>query len=194
MARSLYNYLHFLWAGLLAHQQTGAIVPSQRFLIEKMIAPIPDNYSGEIFELGAGNGALTVRLARKCRQARILACEINPTLARDLRENLDHAGINGQVRVFSQPAEQILSSVRAGKSVDYIISGIPIGNVSKDRTLALIRQIRSVLSRKGMYIQFQHSLLDRGKIQANFSALKTVPVLLNFPPAFIYYASKAGRG
>src|SRR5258707_63824 len=125
MAKSLSKYLHFLWAGLLSQQQTGAIVPSQRFLVEKMIEPIPRDYSGEIVELGAGNGALTVRLARKCRKARILACEINPTLARDLRENLDRAGINGQVRVLPQPAEQILSSLRANKTVDYIISGIP---------------------------------------------------------------------
>ena len=39
-----------------------------------------------------------------------------------------------------------------------------------------------------MYIQFQYSLMDRKKIQKRFASLRTVPVLLNFPPAVVYYA------
>lgn len=188
MAKSLSGYLRFFWAGLLEHQQTGAIVPSQKYLINKMIEPIPAGYRGEIVELGAGNGALTVRLARKCRSARIIACEINPALARLLRKNLDRAGINGQVKVVAKPAEVLLSTLH--KKVDFVISGIPIANVGKKQTVALIQSINRALSEKGMYIQFQHSLVDRRKIQASFSAVRTIPVLLNFPPAFVYYASK----
>ncbi|MBI5386937.1 MAG: hypothetical protein HZA90_19875 [Verrucomicrobia bacterium] len=56
------TYLDFLWAGLLKHGQTGGLVPSQKFLIVKMIAPVPEAYRGHIVELGAGSGALTVRL------------------------------------------------------------------------------------------------------------------------------------
>jgi phospholipid N-methyltransferase len=81
MTNSLTTYLHFFWAGLAKQGQTGGIVPSQRFLIAKMIAPVPETYRGQIIELGAGNGALTLRLAARCPEARILACEINPTLA-----------------------------------------------------------------------------------------------------------------
>ena len=90
-------YLHFIWAGLTKHGQTGGIVPSQKFLIEKMIAPIPETYQGRIIELGAGNGALTLRLAKRCPRAKILACEINATLAHDNRCSLTRAGINGRV-------------------------------------------------------------------------------------------------
>ena len=60
------SYLHFMCAALVKFRQTGAIVPSQRFLIAKMLAPVPETYSGRIIELGAGNGALTVRLAARC--------------------------------------------------------------------------------------------------------------------------------
>ena len=41
-----------------------------------------------------------------------------------------------------------------------------------------------------MYIQFQHSLLDRKKIRTRFSNLCTNPVFLNFPPAVVYYARR----
>jgi tRNA1(Val) A37 N6-methylase TrmN6 len=67
-------------------------MPSQRFLIAKMIAPVPETYRGQVIELGAGPGALTLQLAARCPEARILACEINPGLARDHRGNLTEAG------------------------------------------------------------------------------------------------------
>jgi phospholipid N-methyltransferase len=65
MTNSLTTYVDFFWAGLLKHGQTGGIVPSQRFLIAKMIAPVPKAYRGQIVELGAGSGALTLRLANR---------------------------------------------------------------------------------------------------------------------------------
>src|SRR5881296_1109398 len=112
MSKILASYLHFFWAGVVKQGQTGAIVPSQRFLIGKMIAPVPETYRGQIVELGAGNGALTLRLAARCPAARILACEINPTLARDNRCRLERAGLDGRVAVMSDSAEHLLSEMR----------------------------------------------------------------------------------
>jgi phosphatidylethanolamine/phosphatidyl-N-methylethanolamine N-methyltransferase len=195
MTNSLTPYLHFFWAGLVKHGQTGGIVPSPRFLIRKMIAPVPKTYRGRIVELGAGNGALTLRLAARCPEARILACEINPTLARDHRRNLAGAGLNGRVELFPGSAEHLLSEL--GKSgeqgPDYVISGIPLGNLGRAKAVALIDAIRQTLSDGGMYVQFQHSLLDRRKIRTSFPNLYTVPVFLNFPPAVVYYALKQER-
>jgi phospholipid N-methyltransferase len=192
MSNAIASYLHFMCAGLVKLRQTGAIVPSQRFLISKMIAPVPEDYSGQIIELGAGNGALTVRLAARCPGTRILACEINPALAQSTRHNLREAGINGRVQVISDAAEHLLSerARRGMDKVDYVVSGIPLGNLGRERTLALIDKISSCLKAGGMYIQFQYSLLDRKKIRQRFSSLRTVPVLLNFPPAVVYYAQR----
>jgi phosphatidylethanolamine/phosphatidyl-N-methylethanolamine N-methyltransferase len=181
-----------MWAGLVRLSQTGAIVPSQRFLIDKMIAPVPLNYRGRVVDLGAGNGALTLRLAARCPDARILACEINPTLARDNRRNLAMAGLSGRVNVISDSAEHLLSvrNERGEAGADFIISGIPLGNLSRPRAMELIDAISRSLRRGGMYIQFQHSLMHRGAIRAKFLSLRTVPVFLNFPPAVIYYARR----
>jgi phospholipid N-methyltransferase len=184
------TYLHFFWAGLVKHGQTGGIVPSQRFLIAKMIAPVPETYRGQVVELGTGNGALTLRLAARCPEARILACEINPTLARDHRRNLAGAGLSGRVELFAGPAADLLSELGKGgvEKPDFIISGIPLGNLGREKALALIDTIHQALGEGGMYIQFQHSLLDRKKIRTRFPNLRTVPAFLNFPPAVVYYA------
>jgi phospholipid N-methyltransferase len=186
------NYLHFMFAALVKFRQTGAIVPSQRFLIAKMIAPVPESYAGRIIELGAGNGALTSRLAARCPEAQILACEINPALARVNRHNLDVAGINGRVQVIPDSAEHLLSEMdrRGLGKVDFVLSGIPLGNLRGDRVLALIDAISRALVPGGMYIQFQYSLLDRKRIRTRFQSVRTVPALLNIPPAVVYYARK----
>jgi phospholipid N-methyltransferase len=192
MSSTLTAHLDFLWAGLVKHGQTGGIVPSQRFLIARMIAPVPETYRGQIIELGAGTGALTMRLAAKCPGARILACELNPTLARDCRDNLTRAGHNGRVEVVSTSAEHLLSEIvrRGLKKPDFVISGIPLGNLGGERACTLLDAIRQSLGEGGMYVQFQHSLLDRKKIRARFPNTRTVPAFLNFPPAVVYYAQQ----
>jgi phospholipid N-methyltransferase len=191
MSKTLATYWRFLLAGLLKQAQTGAIVPSQRFLVNQMLVPIPANFRGRIFELGAGTGALTFRLADKCPKASILACEINPVLAHDLEYRLAAVGLGRRVRVYSGPAEQLLAEhASKGEPPQFILSGIPLGNLDREKVLALINCVREALAPGGIYIQFQHSLIDRKKIKTQFSRLRTVPVFLNFPPAVVYYALK----
>jgi phospholipid N-methyltransferase len=190
MTRHLASYLRFFHAGVVNSVQTGALVPSQRFLVRKMIAPVPKWYSGRIIELGAGSGALTSRLAARCPAARILACEINPALARDNRHNLAAAGFEDRVELVCEAAEHLLPRLRGEQKVDFVISGIPLGTLDRDRTCKLLNVIHEVLDPGGMYIQFQYSLLDRKKIRSRFRRLRVLPVFLNIPPAMIYYARR----
>lgn len=167
-------------------------MPSQRFLIDRMIAPVPEDYRGEVLELGSGTGALTLRLAARCPRARVLACEINPVLASHGRDNVARVGHNGRVEVVSTSAQTLLASMRergAGK-LDFVISGIPLGGLRGAKVRSLLDAIHQSLRVGGLYVQFQHSLLDRGKIKARFATLRTVPVFLNLPPAVVYYARK----
>lgn len=186
------SYWRFFSAALVNQAQVGAVVPSQRFLIDRMIAPVPRSYRGQILELGPGTGALTLRLAARCPDARILACEINSTLAQHLHWTLASAGLNGRVEVVLDAAEHLLAQIGRGgmKLPDFIISGIPLGTLRREQVLALVEAISAALTPGGRYIQFQYSLLDRKKIKARFSSVTTVPVLLNFPPAVVYYAQK----
>ena len=154
--------------------------------------PIPASYDGEIIELGAGTGALTLGLATKCPNARITACEINPMLAQVTRTNLDMAGLSDRVQVLSSPAEHLLES-RAedpARRVNFVLSGIPLCNLNREHVQRLLAAVSGALKPGGWYIQFQHSLIDRKKIRDSFWRLRTVPVILNLPPAFVYFAQK----
>lgn len=191
-SRTFASYWRFLLAGIINCVQTGAVVPSQRFLISRMIGPVPVDYQGQIVELGAGTGALTCRLAARCPKARILACEINPVLAHDFETRLADSGLAQRVEVVAESAECVLARVRRQGPArpDFIISGIPLGNLDRETAWSLIRSIHRTLAYGGLYIQFQHSIVDRRKIKDTFSRLRTVPVFLNFPPAVIYYGRK----
>lgn len=174
------------------HRHTGSILPSQRFLVGKMIAPIPSQYDGHILELGAGTGAITSPLAEKCPRARITACELNPVLAEDTRQRLHTEGTGGRVNVVTERAEKLLADLtrRDAKKPGYVISGIPLANLTREVVAELTEAIWRVLADDGMYIQFQYSLIDRKTIQSRFPRLRTVPVWLNIPPAVIYYAPR----
>jgi phospholipid N-methyltransferase len=192
MTRTLSSYLRFLWAGLAKRGQTGDLMPSQRFLIARMIAPVPVAYRGQLIELGAGNGAITLCLAARCPAAHILACEINPVLAQDNRDHLAAAGLNRQVEVVCDSAEHLLLDMEKNglPKADFILSGIPLAPLDRAKTGRLIEIISRRVADDGMYIQFRHSLVDRKNIQACFPNVRTVGALLNFPPAVVYYARK----
>jgi len=191
MSETIASYWRFLLAGVLRRGQTGALVPSQRFLTTKMIAPVPRSYRGLLLELGPGTGALTLRLAARCPAAHILACEINPVLAEDLKRRVTSAGRTRQVEVIEAPAQEVLASLaKSGQQLGFILSGIPLGNLRRERVMDLLDGIAGALADGGMYIQFQYSLMDRKKIRSRFANLHTVPVWLNIPPAVVYYARK----
>ena len=196
MANTLKTHLHFLWAALMKQPQMGAIFPSQKFLINRMIAPVPEDYCGRVIELGAGSGALTQRLAARCPGARILACEINRSLALVNRSNLAAAAMDsGRVEVVAESGEKVLAKLsrNGSEKPDFIISGIPLGNLPGEKAVAIIDAVKETLRPGGLFIQFQHFLADHRKIRKRFARMRTIPVLLNFPPAFVYYAQKQAR-
>ncbi|HZR21390.1 MAG TPA: methyltransferase [Verrucomicrobiae bacterium] len=191
-SKGLASYLHFFWAGLVRHSQTGSFLPSQRFLIDVMIAPVPQNFTGDIVELGTGTAPLTLRLTAKCPKARLHCCEINPVLAHDARENLARAGVNGNVHVHTMSAQALLAEIdkKTPTQPAFVISGLPIGNLGRPTVLELLRASKAALAPNGMFIQAQHFLVDRKNVQATFREVRIVPVLRNVPPVFVYYARK----
>ena len=155
-----------------------------------MIAPVPETYRGQVIELGAGNGALTLRLAARCPERESWRVRSTRLWRATIDATLRAAGLSGRVELFAGSAAALLSEL--GKSgvekPDFIISGIPLGNLGREKALALVDTIHRTLGEGGMFIQFQHSLLDRKKIRTRFPNLRTVPAFLNFPPAVVYYA------
>ena len=96
------------------------------------------------------------------------------------------------MEVVSVSAEHLLSALgrRGMAKPDFVIAGIPLGNLGGDEAGRLLDAIRLSRAEGGRCIRFQHSWLDRKKIQAGFPPSRAVPVFLNCPPAVVCYAQR----
>ena len=121
-----------------------------------------------------------------------MACEINPMFARKCRQEFAAKGLSERIKVVCRSAEKLLDQLAGNgeEKPDFIISGIPLGNLERRHVADLVERIHRCLAVGGLYIQFQYTLIDRETIRARFPKLRTAPAFLNFPPAFVYYARK----
>lgn len=142
-----------------------------------------------IVELGAGTGAFTrMILERLPADGRLVIFEINPVLAGHLRRNI----IDSRVVILEADAVLIVDELRELNisKPDYIISGIPIGNMKPSSRLLLLSAIHDSLDENGMYIQFQYFLASLVAIRKLFHTKIIGYEYRNFPPAFVYNCRK----
>ena len=53
-------------------------MPSSRQAMDAVMGLIPDNFSGQVYELGSGWGQLAIRIAKKHPHARVTGLELSP--------------------------------------------------------------------------------------------------------------------
>ncbi len=165
---------------------TGSFLPSQRFLIKKLIRTVDPNATC-IIELGAGEGCVTRHLEKKIsNKTLVLSFEINPKLI----------SMNKSVRpntiLIQDFAQNVREHIRAHNisHVDYVISSLPFASLGKNDTNAILSIIAENMSPTGKFIQYQYSLLNRKDLKKYFRDVRTQFVPLNIPPAFVYICTK----
>lgn len=180
------QYLTFLLRFLHNPKQIGSIIPSSRFLAEKMIHPIPWKDIHAMAELGAGTGAIT-RYIEACIPitAQVLLFEMDAKMREDLQltySNFEcHANANSLTRIMDY---------KGIAHLDCIISGLPFFNFSPELRESLLNQINQALKPGGMFIAFQYSLQMKKLLSAQFVIEHIDFTPLNVPPAFVYICRK----
>ena len=176
----------FFKAALRNIRQTGSIVESSGYLSEKIIRTIDFKKELQIVELGAGTGNITKRLLQKMNHhSALTAFEINPCLFNKLQEKRDQRlkAINADV--------SFIDNYCTHQSADYIISGLPLANISAKKKRSILDACHHILKPGGSYIQFQYSYNDFKLLKQIFARADSCFTLRNLPPAFIYHAKKA---
>lgn len=167
----------------------GSIVPSSRFMINKLLAPVNWEAARLFVEYGPGIGNISAEVLRRMHpDARLVLFELNDDFAaflnsefRDPRLIVAHrsAGDIGMV----------LAEHGLGQA-DYIISGIPfstmpnaVANVIADATHAALR-----VGGQFLVYQFAPKILEL--LEARFSHIDRDFEALNVPPAQLYFARR----
>lgn len=166
-------------------KETGSVMPSSSFLARKMMNNPSFAKAKTILELGPGLGCVTEEIVRNMRpDATLTLVEINPVFCRELMKRFKEP----QVRVLNISASQMSEYVR--EPVDYIISGIPLANLSNAKQSELFEAIRGVLAPAGVYVQFQYSFFSLRLLRKHFRSVAVRFTLFNIPPAFVYVCRK----
>lgn len=179
----------FLKQSLKEFRTNGAILPSSKFLSEQILKPLKMKDGVVIVELGAGTGAFTKEIIyRLPKNGILLVIEINNKLTEHLQKTIS----DKRVMIVEDDASNLSKHLEKFnlKKPDYIISGIPLGNLSWETRQKLFSEINNCLSDDGLFIQFQYFLASWFHIKKFFNAKIASYELRNLPPAFLYHCRK----
>jgi phospholipid N-methyltransferase len=166
-------------------KEVGAILPSSVFLIEDMLLEVDFKKAELIVEFGAGSGSFTRRILEKMRPtSRLVIFEINDVFVKKLNKIKDK-----RISVISDSAENS-GKYLSGQKADYIISGIPLSNLSKVEKDKVISSAKNILQKDGLFLQFQYFPESFKFLKKYFSYVKLNFTFLNTPPAFFYVCRK----
>jgi len=172
----------FLRAFLAHPRRVGAVLPTSARAVSDMLDMAPLAQAELVVELGAGTGSHTAAvLSRLGPQARLVAFEIDPTLAEALRAKLADA----RLQVVTGSAEAV-EEVLAGQRPDVVVSALPFTSLPAGTGRLILERTARVLAPQGVLLVLQYSPLIVRELSRLFGKLEKRVCLRNVPPAFLY--------
>ncbi|AUC17153.1 ribosomal RNA adenine dimethylase [Tenacibaculum sp. SZ-18] len=181
---------NFFKEAIATAKTSGTLVPSSRFLADRMLRGVDFESTNLIVELGPGDGAITKHLLQRIGPNTTIICfEINENFYNELQK-IEHP----QLVVLMASAENIESEIEkyGFEKADYIVSSLPLSIIPKEISMNILNTSHQVLKEDGKYIQFQYSLNYLKKLKDIFGKnnVKVQFEAINIPPAFVYQCSK----
>ena len=162
----------------------GAVAPSSKYLVKKMVDPIDFAKVKCIVEFGPGTGNITMELLNRMpKDSTLIVFEINKEFCETLRNIND-----SRIKIISDSAENLESYLLKNniQRVDYIVSSLPFSIIPNTIVRNILRIAKKVLSPKGAFIQYQYSLNAYTKLKHTFKKVDLNFTPINLPPAFIF--------
>ena len=174
----------FFSALLKQSKNVGAVAPSSKYLVKKMVDPIDFSKVKCIVEFGPGTGSITHELLNNMpKDAILLAFEINTEFCEMLKQINDP-----RIKIISDTAESLetyLKENNIGK-VDYIVSSLPLAMIPNGVVRNILAVVKKVLSPAGVFVQYQYSLNAYKKLRTTFKNVDVNFTPINIPPAFVF--------
>lgn len=192
----VYEYAKFLKVFLRAPGRTSAIVPSSRWLAERMIEDVQLDQANVVVELGAGTGAFTRAIQKELHPAALfLAVEINPLFASHLRRRFP------RVYVVNDSAERLGNHLQTlgHAAADCVLSGLPWAGFTGEEQRRLLGAVFDSLRPGGHLTTYAYNhtaWLPGGRrfrklLLSRFESVTTTRTeWRNLPPAFVYRCRK----
>lgn len=166
----------------------GSLIPSSRFLIDRLMSKIDWKRARTIVEYGPGVGTITAHiLERMSPDARLVVFEMNERFVRYLVRVFP----DSRLHVVHGSAENVQKELDRLKldGADYVISGIPFNHMRFEIREKITRQTREALNPGGEVLIYQFTRTVLPHLRTHFDKVHQEFELRNFLPARLFYCT-----
>ncbi len=170
----------------------GSLIPSSRFLVERLLQQVHWDRAKVVVEYGPGVGNITKQILRRLApDASLIVIEMNEDFVRFLREEYD----DPRLRVVHGSAVDVCSVLNSvGHSgADYIVSGIPYTTLPEDVRVLIMRESRAALNADGALIIYQFTRAVLPYLRKEFGYVRRDFEPWNVLPAQLFTCEKSLR-
>jgi phospholipid N-methyltransferase len=167
----------------------GSLIPSSRFLVDRLLDQIDWARAETIVEYGPGIGTITAPiLDRMSPQARLVVFEMNHDFVVHLRRSFRHP----RLEVVHGSAERVRTELDRLKlaGADYIISGIPYTTMPAGLRETIMRESRAALNPGGAVLVYQFTRAVLPYLRTHFRHVRQDFELRNILPARLFYCTQ----
>lgn len=167
----------------------GSVIPSSRFLIDKLLAPVDWEKARLFVEYGPGIGNISVEVLRRMHpEAKLVLFELNDDFADFLRTSFRDPRLIVQHRSAGDIGK-VLTEHGLGQA-DYIISGIPFSTMPEAVRNDIADATHAALKPGGQFLVYQFSPKVLEVLEPRFSRIDRDFEPINVPPAQLYFAQR----
>lgn len=167
----------------------GSIVPTSRFGITRMLAPVNWDECRLFVEYGPGVGTFCRPvLERLRRDGQLIVIDTNPLFIDYLRATITDSRF---VAVLGSAAD-VEEIVRAHghDHADYVLSGLPFSTLPDGVGPAIAAATHRVLRPGGAFLVYQFTARARDFMARHFKRIDNGLEWINIPPAFMFWGWK----
>lgn len=167
----------------------GSIIPSSRFTIDKMLAPVDWDNCKLFVEYGPGVGTFCRPvLDRLPRDGQLIVIDTNPLFIDYLKQTITDSRF---IPVLGSAAD-VEDIVRAHghEHADYVVSGLPFSTLPEGVGPAIAAATHRVLRKGGAFLVYQFTPRARDFMARHFARIDSGMELINVPPCFLYWGWK----
>jgi Phospholipid N-methyltransferase len=167
----------------------GSIVPSSRFVINRMLAPVDWDNCKLFVEYGPGVGTFCRPvLDRMRRDATLLVIDTNPQFIDYLRRTITDSRF---VAVSGSAADvEMIVKAHGHEQADYVLSGLPFSTLPDGVGPAIAAATHRVIRKGGAFLVYQFTPRALTYMAKHFARIDNALEVINVPPCFLWWAWK----
>lgn len=166
----------------------GSVIPSSRFLIERVLRRVEWGRARVIVEYGPGVGTFTREILSRLRpDGALVVLETNPDFVRHLAESIR----DPRLHVVHASAAAIGETLRARGlgSADYVISGIPFSTLPAEVRDDVLTATHAALDPRGSFLVYQFSARVLPDLRRVFRSVRRGYEPRNVLPAQLFFCT-----